>query len=137
MKGRKTQQPAEHIREEPRGKKKKKNQKQEREKNLDRSAWVAHGARGLTWPGSRTARAARPSLGRARRARPGLAWAGLRAAWPRFFSLCFFFLFFFSLWVLLDLGSSLAFISFINRVLKTRFLYVHVEKYATSKMIRS
>ena len=60
MKGRKTQQPEEHIREEPRGKKKKKNQKQEREKNLDRLAWVAHGARGPAWLGSR---AACPGLG--------------------------------------------------------------------------
>ena len=90
MKGRKTQQPTEHIRENPE-KKKKKNQKQEREKNLDRSAWVAHGARGLAWPGSRASPAAWPGLGRARRVRPALAW-------PGFFSLCFFF--FFPLWVL-------------------------------------
>ena len=86
MKGRKTQQPAEHIREEPRGKKKKKPETRKREE-----------------PGS-------VGLGRARRARPGLAWVARSLPWPGFFSLCFcsffFFFFFFSLWVLLGLGSS-------------------------------
>ena len=100
----------EHIREEPR--ERKKNQKQK-----DRRTWIGR-------PGS--PRTARPGLGR--------AW---RAARPGFFSLCFwvfFFFFFFSLWVLL--GSSLSFIRFINRVLETRFSCAHVEKYAMSEMIR-
>ena len=100
----------EHIREEPRERKKK--PETERQKNLDRSAWVA--AHRAAWPGSRMAR--------------GAAWVLLSLF------LGFFFFFFFSLWVLL--GSSLSFIRFINRVLETRFSCAHVEKYAMSEMIR-
>ena len=127
MKGRKTQQPAEHIRENPEKKKKKKPETRKREepgsvglgcawRSRPSLAWVARTARSLAWPGSRTARAACPTL----------AWVLLSV----------FLYFFFSLWVLLGLGSSLAFISFINQVLKTRFLYAHVEKYVTSEIIR-
>lgn len=83
-----------HIREEPR-EKKKKNQKQK-----ERRTWICR-------PGSRTVR--------------GAAWVLL--------SLSLFFFFF-------SLGSSLSFIRFINQVLETRFSCAHVEKYATSEMIR-
>ena len=97
----------EHIREEPR--ERKKNQKQK-----DRRTWIGR-------PGS--PRTARPGRGRARRGLgSSLSVSG------------FFFFFFFSLWVLL--GSSLSFIRFINRVLETRFSCAHVEKYAMSEMIR-
>ena len=84
MKGRKTQQPVEHIREEPRGKKKKKTRnKKERRTWIGRPRWRTALA---AWPGSRIARTARPRL--------RAAWPGL--AWPGFFSLCFY-IFFFSL----------------------------------------
>ena len=73
MKGRKTQQPVEHIREEPRGKKKKKPETRKREE-----------------PGS-------VGLGRVRRARPALAWVLLSF----FFFFFFFFSLSRFFWVLL------------------------------------